>query len=484
MGCVILDRAKFIPVVTAQEMSRLEKWDIHQGASQEAFMLQAGRRVAEAVMRRAPPQSSILLLIGKGNNGGDGYAAGIELLKKGYPVSAFILYPTNHCTPLNQKMEALFRKTGGQTSDDFTAADLVVDALLGTGFQGPLEPPLQIAISMANWSGKPILSIDIPSGLDSTTGEGPGAIIATETITLGLPKIGFFLRDGWNRVGTLRIESFGLSDEAILQANPVAWIPKLEHLHLPPMERTQHKYQRGFAVGFGGSKEYKGALKLSGLSALHSGAGIVKLFTLEDIGPTANELICQIWNNSAWEESLAKAQSVFIGPGLGRKPEAKQWLQKHLSFIQQPTVIDADALFFLPELKHWPKHTIITPHQGEMAHLLGKPVDHAACQNYVDHHNITLVLKGAPTFLFHKNQLPIIIPRGDPGMATAGSGDVLTGIIAALLAQSKSPFDAALLGIVLHALSGEVAARVKTSYGYSASDLIDFLPDAMRALLK
>jgi NAD(P)H-hydrate epimerase len=227
---------------------------------------------------------------------------------------------------------------------------------------------------------------------------------------------------------------------------------------------------------------------LSGAAALHAGAGIVKLFTLEDVGPMADELIANIWDSVAWQETVAKASAVFIGPGLGRTPAAKEACKAVLHHIDKPSVIDADALFFLSQIKV-PKECVLTPHRGEALRLLGmEQMDEeqllGRCQAYVDEHGVVLILKGAPTYIFSAGQLPVIIPFGDPGMATAGSGDVLTGIVSALLAQGQSLLEASILGVTLHALAGEAAAREKTSYGYSASDLIDHFPSAFKHFTK
>ncbi|HEX2583077.1 MAG TPA: NAD(P)H-hydrate epimerase, partial [Chlamydiales bacterium] len=311
-----------IKVVTAEEMKRIEEWAIDRGCSEEAFLCEAGKKVA--AIAQTFPGKKIVLLIGKGNKGGDAYVAGRELLKAGYEVRAYPAYPLQECSPLNQK----FGKDFPQASS--FACDLIIDGLLGTGFHGRPEAPIARLIDVANQSQKPILSIDIPSGLNGSTGETSAHTIrATATVTLGLPKIGLFLKNGWNCVGKLHIETFGLPQEAIDEAKAVAWMPKLEELHLPPLKRNQHKYSRGFVLGFGGSSALKGAVKLSGLAALHSGAGIVKLFTLEEVGPTADELICQIFDQPLWEEALSKASAVFIGPGLGRSPAAKKWLETH-----------------------------------------------------------------------------------------------------------------------------------------------------------
>jgi hydroxyethylthiazole kinase-like uncharacterized protein yjeF len=255
--------------------------------------------------------------------------------------------------------------------------------------------------------------------------------------------------------------------------------PDLKKWTLPKISPTQHKYERGFVLGFGGSTLLKGAVKLSARAALHADAGIVKIFSLEDIGDVDDEIISQRFDQKLWEEALKKAQSVFIGPGLGRSKAVEGWLKTHLPQIHQPCVLDADALYFRPE---WPRQAILTPHRGEMAYLLGQSVTNKLCAEYAQSHNIILVLKGAPTFIFSEEKR-IVIPFGDPGMATAGSGDVLTGILAAQLAHRQSPLEATVLATVLHGLSGEAAALDKTSYGYTASDLIAYLPKAFEFFL-
>lgn len=457
-----------IKVVTADEMKRVEAWAALRGASLEVFMQEAGKQVAEAAKKYG---KKVVLLIGKGNKGGDAFVAGMHLQKWGCDVRCYRVFRSDECTPLNQKF-------GKQIPEATTFdADFFIDGLLGTGFTGKLEGKMAECVCMANQSGKPILSIDIPSGLDGNTGESSEhTISAAETVTLGLPKIGLFLKNGWNFVGKLSVKDFGLPPAAVAEAKPVAFIPRLEELHLPKIIRNQHKYSRGFVLGFGGSSALKGAMKLSGLAALHAGAGIVKMFTLEEIGPVANELICQVFDSKGWNEAYSKAEALFIGPGLGRTPAAKKWLETYAASIDKPCVFDGDALFFLTA---FPKYSILTPHKGEMARLLQNSGIETE-QEFVDAKQVHLVLKGAPTFILGPNKLPIIIPRGDPGMATAGSGDVLTGIIAALLAQKMDLAEAATLGCTLHALAGEAAAKDKTSYGYLASDLIDELPNALK----
>lgn len=472
------------PVVTAVEMSRLERVAIERGSDSKLFMEQAGSKIAELAktMLEQIGAKRVVLLVGKGNKGGDSYVAGIRLMEMGFQVRACPLFAASECSELNQFFAKLFK---GQVdvSFDFSAEDLIVDGLLGTGFKGQVDGTLRLVMEIVNQSQKPVLSIDLPSGLNGTTGEVGGvAIHATHTGTLGFAKTGLFVRDGWRYTGTVSVEDFGLPEDLSSQVNADFLLPTVESLELPPMERTHHKYERGFVAGFGGSSLFRGALKLSGRGAIHSGTGIVKLFSSEDIGAVEDELLCQVWDLKAWTGALEKAQAVFVGPGLGRSEGAKKMLFSVLETIHQPCVLDADALFFLRERLALPKRCILTPHRGEMLHLLGESDLTQEellkrCAEFAEEKGCVLVLKGAPTFIFSPGSKPYVLVRGDPGMATAGSGDVLTGIISSMLAQGKEPLEAAVLGVTLHGLAGEIAAARKTSYGYTAVDLIESFPE-------
>jgi NAD(P)H-hydrate epimerase len=403
--------------------------------------------VAEAAMEMSQNRE-IILLVGKGNKGRDAMAAGKYLQERGYLVRTI--------------------KTDAITKEIRFGDALIIDGLLGTGFKGKVEEPIGSAIRQANASGNPILAIDIPSGLHGTTGEiGGYAIEATVTVTLGLPKIGLFIRDGWNCVGKLRVADFGLPQKAIEAAKPVAFLANLKEMHLPKIVRNRHKYEAGYVLGLGGQ-----AIRMSGLAALRAGAGIVRLFgKIENAAPA---LLVNKWDPKVWKTEMKRASAVFLGPSLG-----KTWPGD----IDLPCVVDADAL--QPKRKY-PKHSILTPHRGEVLRLLGlkeTPDEEdlfARIMRFCERQNVYLVLKGAPTFIFAPEKMPVIVPFGDPGMATAGSGDVLTGIIAALLAQKMGRYEAALLGVTLHGLAGEAAAKEKTSYSMIATDIIEYLPKAFQ----
>lgn len=497
-------RLEGLKVVSAYEMAQIETMACAEGASEQTFMENAAEAIADAVddfILENDLEKTVTILAGKGNNGGDAFAAGSFLLQRGFKVVALHIYPLDRCGPLCVQMHEKFTSSGGIShlaqdpkSFRFDSEGVILDGLVGTGFKGKAEDVLAVAIERANSSGIPILAVDIPSGLNGTTGEvGTIAIHAVETIFLELPKIGFFLKDGWDHVGKLRYASFGLNQKYIHSAKPIAYLLNEEYLaaQLPPIKRSRHKYQAGYVLAIAGSIEMPGAAILSSFAALRSGAGIVRLFhpsAMEaQLSSAPYELIRQVWDgkdSDAVEEESKRAKAILVGPGMGRNKSAKNKVQFLMENIDLLMVIDGDALFFLAENPDWklPQGSVLTPHQGEMDRLLG--IEKGAkgylelCQKYAEEKGVTLVLKGAPTFIFHPKETPLIITRGDPGMATAGSGDVLTGMVAAMLAQGLDSKKAAALAVYLHGLSGEMAAHSLTSYCVTASDLIDYLPEA------
>jgi len=482
-----------LPVITAAEMRRIEALAYAEGMSDESFMLKAASGIAHTAEKLLlGVKKKVLLLVGKGNNGGDALAAGTLLLERGYPVRAFLLYPLVACSPLCQKMAERFQKAGGLLEPfktDLSPAEFLIVALVGTGFQGKAEGPLFEAIEAANLSKLPLLAVDIPSGLNGNTGEVTSiAIRATATAALGLPKIGFFIGKGFDHIGKLFVLDFGLPPSYLNQAQPEAYLfddKQAPHL-LPPIKRTRHKYQRGYLLAIAGSPHLSGAAFLSCKAALRAGAGIVRLFHPPDmeVEQSPDELIHEPWSLPRFLEESRRAKALLVGPGLSRTQPVFTQLDQLFSSSKLPSVLDADALFYLASRPAPPPHAILTPHFQEMERLLGQPPDLKNCQAYVEKWGVTLVLKGAPTFIFEKGEKPLIVPRGDPGMATAGAGDVLTGIIGALLAQGMAPYPAATLGVFLHDLAGEKAALRKTSYAMIASDLIEALPEVFKDLTR
>lgn len=472
-------------VVSVDEMRRIESLAYQQGHRDVDFMDKAGLGIAQHVqdhVERYSLDKHVIALVGKGNNGGDALTAALHLLSAGYYVEVLLAYPLESCSPLCRAKYDLYRSAGGKFTTTIKGAGLILDGLVGTGFQGKAEGSLAELIALANQSSLPILSIDIPSGLNATTGTiGSVAIHAAQTLYLGLPKIGFFIEQGWDVVGELVHIDFGLPSLYVADAQAEAHLIDESALEMPQMRRSQHKYAAGYVLGIAGSSTAGGAAALASLAVLRTGAGIVRLFHsygMETAG-LPWEILREPREKKRIAEESVRASAYFVGPGLGRTDEVHRFLKKRLPSLTHPAVLDADALFFLPRLRLPKGPVILTPHRGEMARLID---DHATlknCQEYVEKNQATLLLKGGPSFIFHPKRAPLIMTRGNPGMATAGAGDVLTGIVAALLAQKVEPRTAAALGATLHGLAGEIAAREKTPYGLIASDIISYLPEAI-----
>lgn len=491
-------------------MTLLEAEAYRDGASEGDFMEEAGSGVALVVHEYAEIHQTdrhVLLLCGKGNNAGDAYVAGVHLLHLDYDVAALQLMPIEEASPLCKENYRRFVEEGGKVQEidslnKIAIPDhgLIIDGIFGTGFHGSVGEPFTTAIRRANASGLPIIAVDIPSGLNGETGDVEGeAIVAAETAFLGLPKMGFFLKQGWNHVGKLRYIDFGLPRKYIdeLKAELIMSTADLMHPLLPPIIRNRHKYQRGYVMGLAGSPGMPGAALLSSLAALRGGAGMMRLLHPEgmqaELTDAPFELVKVTYHPgdvNQVAELLAKPSAVFIGPGMGRTQEMKEFLKSLLPRVMKPCVIDADALTLISEEKmELPEKTLFTPHMGEMLRLLNLPAPRPLdlsflriCQNYAETEKITLLLKGGPTFIFQPDTPIQINPVGDPGMATAGSGDVLTGLLAALLSQGLTTHQAACLGAYIHGLAGEHAALELSSYCMTASDILFYFPEGFRLI--
>lgn len=491
-------------------MAEIESCAYEEGYSEEKFMEKAGHGIAvyvKAFCKNNRLVPKVTLLCGKGNNGGDAYVAGRYLLADGFDVSAFQIGSLEQCSTLSQTNRIRFETSGGDVTIaayheevSFGKEGVIIDGLFGTGLKSSPRQPYSSVIEKANKSGLPIIAIDIPSGLNGDTGEAEGSVIkAVATLFLGLPKVGFFLCDGWNHVGKLHYVDFGLPQKQIDSALETMLAPSAEDFIalMPPLKANRHKYQAGYVVGVAGSPGMPGAANLCAAGALRGGAGIVRLLHPKGMeaafSSSMYELIktpYEIQHLQKTVELLNKATACFIGPGLGLDAISVNLLRVLIPNIHMPVVIDADALNVLAQEEiPLPKKVVMTPHLGEMRRLLHS-VDSdflnedfiQSCQNYAEQKDVTLLLKGGPSFIFHPHKPIIVIPFGDPGMATAGSGDVLTGLIAALLSQGLSTHEAAIAGAFIHARAGELAAEAKTSYCMTATDIIDHFPQVFSLL--
>ncbi|MCH9811785.1 NAD(P)H-hydrate dehydratase [bacterium] len=431
----------------------------------------------------------VVLLIGKGNNGGDAFALGSLLLQSGYEVVAYQFFPET--SPLSEKKGEFYERQGGERifcnaeEIDIGPHDLVVDGLLGTGFSGKVKGEFERVIHRCNALSPYTYSIDIPSGVDGNTGKVEGiAIQATLTAYLGALKVGHLFEEGYEHVGMLHYVDFGMDIEGI---SSYAYLPSEGFLRtlFPKRGRCVHKYLVGEVSVFGGTNEMSGATNLACLSAYRTGVGLVRHFYLEGVPCNVVEAISKKVELEALTDDTMKSRALLIGPGLGRSASAKKLVEILCKSSTHAMVIDADALALLDTP---PKGAILTPHQGELRALLG--VEKMAsmetllesAQKYCDKHEVIIICKGMPTIILSPKREKYVQVSGNPGMATGGSGDVLSGILVALVGMGMEPHSAALLGVYLHGMAGDLAGENLSMASLMASDIIASLPAVLASL--
>lgn len=438
-----------------------------------------------------------LLLVGKGNNAADALAVGCHLRKKGFVVNAQLLFQKSLLSTLCKKILIQLQNQGGKVINYnpifFTNAGGIVDGIFGSGYNNTaLSPLITKTIKAANNCKIPIFSIDIPSGLQGDTGVVESICIqARYTFYLGFPKIGFFIQDGYNYIGKLIRIDLDSEKKFVGKIQPVAkiinekYVPSL----LPVIKRNRHKYEAGYVITIGGSVGMEGAGIMSAISALKVGAGVSRLFSSSINREMPLELLQSLREKKVIVDEGTRCNSMIIGPGLGTDSYNESLVHDILHTVKVPFIIDADGINICAKnpLTSFTKRTIFTPHHKELLRLLHKGdmppsllLQH--CQDFVEKYDCILVSKGAPTWIFCKDLPALVIMRGDPGMATAGAGDILAGIIGGFVAQGLSRYKAAVLGVYLHGVAGEIAASQKTSYCVIASDIIAALPEAFFSL--
>jgi len=439
----------FVPLYTADEMRAAE-----QGHDVEAMMERAGRAVAEAVLRRYPEARRIAAVCGKGANGGDGRIA-LRILSE----------------------------EGRQTSEEPAAdADIVIDALFGTGFHGEPRPDAAKQIARINEADAPVVAVDLPSGVDASTGEAAGAVVdADVTVTMHAAKVGLVVGPGRFHAGAVEVADIGLK-----QADTEHRLVTEEILRLVPRKGEQDtKYTAGAVLVVGGSPGMTGAVCLAAEAAFRADAGYVAVAV-----PDGSLRVVEIRLLEAVkaplervDELAGRASALAIGPGLGRGDAERTLVRRLLEELELPAVVDADALFEL-EPGDWPAPRVLTPHSGELGRLLGedgKWVDQhrlEAVRSAADRYRCVVLLKGADTLVAAPGEGVLVSASGSPALATAGTGDVLTGIVAAFLAKGMDARLAAAAAAYAHGRAAELAPQ---QMGLVASDLIDALPRVLRA---
>ena len=529
-------------VCTAAQMGLIDRDTIDGGTAGEILMERAGRAMTEVLLgalddlvapghddgcgcthggETAEVAPVIAVICGKGNNGGDGLVMARLLNEVGLTVRVMLLCPESDLSPdarLNFDrlpdgidVDQPDREAWAEAAAVLLAeADLLVDAIFGTGIKPPLRGAYVELIGAINDAGVPCLAVDIPSGVAGDDGRvSPDAVAADLTVTVGLPKRGLLLAPGRDFCGEIEVVDIGFPAETCHRYAPDHhWLPREDYLALlPPRPSDVHKYRCGTALLVAGSKAYGGAAHLAGLGALRSGAGLITvaapvcLETALRVGlPEA--LIAPLAMTESgtlappaqpvWQDLLQKKTAVAVGPGLGADPATDAWLTSALAELDRPVVIDADGLGAyarngaVPAFTH--DQVILTPHAGELAALLGttsaEVIDRQLelVPELAQRWNVVLMLKGSPSLIAAPDGRLFFNASGDDALARGGSGDVLTGLLAGLLAQGCDALAAALLGAYVHGLAGTLAAEGRSTRSVLVREIADGIGPVFEAM--
>jgi NAD(P)H-hydrate epimerase len=515
-------------LLTAEDMRALDRAAIESGrATGRELMHRAGTGVVEAIERRWGSLLGLraLVLCGTGNNGGDGFVAARELERRGALARVVVLGDPARIRGDAREYFAALEGAGFTVQTAATESDLAriragedrwdyaLDALLGTGAHGAPEGAIAAgvqALRELDEAGTRVVAVDLPTGVSADTGEiARRAVRADLTVTFGAPKRGHVLYPARAFVGALEVVDIGLgAPPEDSEASRVSLATDLEMAHrLPRRDPRAHKNAVGRVLVVGGSPGLTGAVALAARAASRAGAGTVRVavpLSLHDILEIklTEEMTIPCPETSArtlaesaavgLEQALEQCDVVALGSGLSRHPESAALARRLALECPKPVVIDADGLNALAEdparLLRAAGPRVLTPHLGEMSRLTRRdpPALEArridAAREWARAWGVFVVLKGAPTVTASPDGRAIVNPTGNPGMATAGMGDVLTGIIAALIGQGLSPFDAASLGAFVHGRAGDRVARTRGPVGLTAGDVAEALPRTLRAL--
>ena len=485
------------PLYDAAALREADAATIAAGTPGQVLMERAGLAASRAVLAAFPPGSRALVLAGPGNNGGDGMVVARHLAEAGWDVRVALPGGRRPATPDAEAMTALVEAMGIPMAPADPAAiagddAVVIDAMLGTGTGGAPRGDIADVVRAVVASGAPVVALDVPTGVDADTGQVPGdALRACLTITFAGDMPGLHVMPGRAHAGRVVVADIGVPRH--LQPDPVALLADDGAIAgIPRRDQADDKYRAGSVVLVAGSPGMSGAARLSSRAALRAGAGIVIACVPPsvhaEVAAHTPEVMVTGCDRDEVERQVARATAVGLGPGLGREEATTGVVRDLLGAIDRPLVLDADGLWHLGDdlalLRGRPAPTVITPHSGEAARLLGTDrakVDAArldAAGALAERSGQVALLKGPGTIVAAPGELPVVLATGTQVLATAGSGDVLTGVIAALLARGMDARDAAVAGAALHARAGVLADR---GDGTIAGDIIECLPEAHAA---
>ncbi len=511
-------------VVTAREMKDIDSKTIQEfGISSLVLMERAGLAVICRI-KEMFGRKQIIVISGSGNNGGDGLAIARQLHNEGWEVSVFLTSEPKELSSAALEQYSAAKQFGVSIypirdlfvrhQTIFSRHALIIDAILGTGLSKPVTGRLADVISLINKAGLPVVSVDIPSGISSDNGQVLGnAVKAACTITFGLPKRGHLMYPGAALSGKLFIEDIGFPRSLITSADiNVEQLEKTFVSHFVPLrERYSHKGHYGHVLIVAGSRGKTGAALMAARACLRSGAGLVTVGVPESLAEVFQSrfteemaLILPDKGNGTLSSGAShaildfiqkSAHVIAVGPGIGFTHDTTKILHAIVKGSLSPIVIDADGINALRGnkriLQQAKAPVILTPHPGEMKSLLhdsGMETSDIekdrinAATAFAKETNTFLVLKGVPTVIAAPDGKAFVNATGNPGMASAGTGDVLTGMISGFLGQNKDPLHSCILGVYLHGLAGDIAALQKGQHSLIATDIIDGIPPAFHSL--
>lgn len=496
-----------LKILSAEQIREADAYTIaHEPITSVVLMERAGNAFVKWFLKFAEVSNRIAIVCGTGNNGGDGLVIARLLSDYNYEVTVFVVRSSTAPSPdFTANWKRLSSSVKIQEIRDttenlsFDAFDLVIDAIFGTGLSRPVTGIYQLVIEKMNQAKAIRVAVDIPSGL-LADGPSQGTIVqANYTISFQLPKLAFLLPENFKFTGQWSTVRIGLDKQFIAQAASQYFLLEKKDVKalVKPRARFDHKGVYGRALLIAGSYGMMGAAVLAARAAMRSGLGLLTTHVpacgYEILQTAVPECIVSVDSSSNFFStlpSLSNYYSIGIGPGLGQKEESRKALQALLQQAAVPLVLDADALNLLAAHKELlpllPPGSILTPHPGEFQRLVGawsndfERLD--LQQKFAAKTKCILVLKGAYTSIAIPSGEVFFNPTGNPGMATGGSGDVLTGVFTGLLAQGYSSKEAALLGVYLHGLAGDLATQAPSQRSLIASDIIDFIGAAYREL--
>jgi hydroxyethylthiazole kinase-like uncharacterized protein yjeF len=505
-------------IVSASEMRQIDTLTSERfGVPSLTLMEHAGSVASDFVLTRYPQAKTVGILCGKGNNGGDGLVVARKLQQAGREVRLLLLAEPAELhgdagemfqrLPLKPVIASSSERLKSPEAASVFAADVLIDAILGTGFRPPISELYAAAIAALNASPAPIVALDLPSGADADgMGEQAAAIGRADAIvTFTAPRPAHVFAELTS--GPVRIAPIGSPEEAVHSSLNLHLITAHDIAPLfKPRSRNANKGSFGHVLLLGGSLGKAGSVAMAGIAALRSGAGLATVATPKSVLGTvagfhpelmteplpetdAGSIALQARNQVS---ELAKNKTVLaIGPGISRHPETSELVRDAVNHQIQPLVLDADGLNAFAgrakELNGKGRSLVITPHPGEMARLLGSTIAEvqrdriSAARNFAREHELIVVLKGHRTLIANPGGEVWVNTTGNPGMATGGTGDILTGLVAGLMAQMPSRIFAAVMAAVyLHGLAGDVACESKGEHSLLATDLLEALPEGFR----